>query len=207
MRWGIQPTKVMDYQTIAYKKTILVLNASYEPINQTSWKRARVLVIKNKAHVVSSRTIRLKNYVKIPTSKLSAGKPTRVLILKRDSHTCQYCEYKGPNLTIDHILPKSRGGQDTWQNLVTSCLDCNNCKDNRTPEEWADELKKVFSKESKNLSVLPFSWDSFQVGMLEARVNARGTTLAVKPKPPFNKITVTISTSDEVPEWKEYIYS
>lgn len=196
----------MDYKKIAYKKTILVLNATYEPLHQTSWKRARVLVFKEKAHVVSSRTIRLKNYVKVPQTKMVAGKPTRALILKRDNHTCQYCDYKGPNLTIDHILPKSRGGQDTWQNLVASCYDCNNCKDNRTPEEWATALKKVLDKETTNVSPLPFSWSSFQIGMLESRIRSRGTTLAAKPKAPYNKITVTISTS-EVDEWREYIYS
>lgn len=196
----------MDYKQIAYKKTILVLNSTYEPINQTSWRRARILVLKEKAHVVSSRTIRLKNYIKIPIRKQVVGKPTRTLILKRDNHTCQYCEYKGPKLTIDHILPKSRGGQDTWQNLVTSCLDCNNCKDNRTPEEWAMALKRVFDKETTNVSPLPFSWSNFQVGMLEERVRSQGTTLSVKPKAPFNKITVTISTS-EVDEWRQYIYA
>ncbi len=195
----------MDYKTIAYKKTILVLNSTYEPLNATSWRRARVLVLKEKAHVVSSRTIRLKNYVKVPHSKMAAGRPSRALILKRDAHTCQYCEYSGPNLTIDHVVPKSRGGQDTWQNLVTSCLECNNCKDNRTPEEWAVALKKVFSKETTNVSPLPFTWDSFQVGVMEARVNSRGTTLSGKPKAPYSKMSVTISTA-EVDEWREYVY-
>ena len=195
----------MDYKTIAYKKTILVLNSTYEPLNATTWRRARVLVLKEKAHVVSSRTIRLKNYVKVPHSKMAAGRPSRALILKRDGHTCQYCEYSGPNLTIDHVVPKSRGGQDTWQNLVTSCLECNNCKDNRTPEEWATALKKVFTKETTNVSPLPFTWDSFQVGMIEARINSRGTTLAGKPKAPYSKMSVTISTA-EVDEWREYVY-
>ena len=195
----------MECLKVAYLKTILVLNASYEPLNHTSWKRARILVLKNKAHVISSRTIRLKSYVKVPKSKLAAGNPSRSLILKRDENTCQYCGYKGPNLTIDHVIPKSKGGKDTWQNLVASCLDCNNCKDNRTPEEWALELSKVFNKQTNNTSALPLSWDSYRIGMLEARVNARATTLADKPKAPYNKISVTISTS-EVEEWREYLY-
>jgi 5-methylcytosine-specific restriction endonuclease McrA len=186
--------------------TILLLNATYQPLTMLSWKRATILVLKNKAHVVSKRTIRLKHYVKVPQSKLFAGKPSRSLILKRDRHVCQYCGYSGPNLTIDHVIPKSRGGQDTWQNLVTSCLECNNCKDNRTPEEWAMALKKVFAKETTNVAPLPFTWDSFQVGMMDARVNSRGTTLVGKPKAPFNKITVTISMA-EVAEWREYIYA
>lgn len=196
----------MDCYKIAYKKTILVLNASYEPLHQTSWKRARVLVIKNKAHVISERTIRLKHFVKVPVSKIAAGRPTRALVLKRDSHTCQYCEYSGPNLTLDHVIPKSRGGGDTWQNLVTSCLDCNNCKDNRTPEEWASTLKDIFEGKTRNVSALPNSWDSFQKGMLETRVMRLGTTLANKPKAPYSKMAISIASS-EVDEWRDYIYS
>jgi len=67
-------------------------------------------------------------------------------------------------------------------------------------------LKKVFAKETTNVTSLPFTWDSFQVGMMDARVNSRGTTLVGKPKAPFNKITVTISMA-EVAEWREYIYA
>ena len=185
--------------------TVLLLNSTYEPLHMMNWKRATVLVLKNKAHVVSNRTIRLKNYVKIPQVKMVASKPTRTLILKRDNHTCQYCEYTGPKLTLDHILPKSRGGQDTWNNLVTSCLECNNCKDNRTPEEWAVALSKIFSKETTNVSALPFTWSSVQVGVMETRINSRGTTLSVKPKAPYNKMSVTINAS-EVEEWREYVY-
>jgi len=195
----------MDYKKIAFQKTILVLNATYEPLNHTTWKRARILVLKGKAHVESSRTIRLKKYVKVPVRPGAVTRPTRALILKRDEHVCQYCEYKGPKLTIDHVIPKSRGGEDTWQNLVTSCLECNNCKDNRTPEEWAKDLKRVFNKETTNVSCLPFSWNSFQIGMLESRINSRGTVLSSKPKAPYNKIAVSISTS-EVEEWKNYLY-
>jgi hypothetical protein len=114
--------------------------------------------------------------------------------------------YMGANLTLDHVLPKSRGGEDTWQNLVTSCLECNNCKDNRTPEEWAETLKPVFEKKAPNLSVMPITWDSFQVGMMETRVKHRGTTLINKPKAPFSKMTISIASS-EVDEWRDYIYS
>ncbi len=185
--------------------TILLLNATYQPLTMLNWKRATVLVLKNKAHVVSKRTIRLKNYVKVPLAKMVAGKPTRTLILKRDGHTCQYCEYTGSKLTLDHIIPKSKGGQFTWQNLVTSCLECNNCKDDRTPEEWATTLRKIFSKETTNVSALPFTWSSFQVGMMEARINNRGTTLSAKPKAPYSKMSVTINAS-EVEEWRDYVF-
>lgn len=186
--------------------TILLLNSTYEPLTMLNWKRATILVFKSKAHVISSRTIRLKNYVKVPIRRVSSDKPARALILKRDNHTCQYCDYKGDKLTIDHVIPKSRGGSDTWQNLVTSCLECNNCKDDRTPEEWAEALKNVFNRKSSNVSVLPFSWNSFQIGMMEARVR-RGTTLASKPKAPFSKIAISIRSSENVEEWGEYLYS
>lgn len=197
--------KTKNRAPVKVGSTILLLNATYEPLTMLTWKRATLLVFKNKAHVITNRTIRLKNYVKVPVNRTAAGKPTRTLILKRDNHTCQYCEYRGPKLTIDHIIPRSRGGGDTWQNLVVSCLDCNNSKDNRTPEEWAMALQAVFDKKTTNVAPLPFSWSSFQVGMLEERIRTRGTTLASKPKAPFNKITVTISTS-EVEEWRQYVY-
>lgn len=185
--------------------TILLLNSTYQPLTMLSWKRATVLVLKSKAHVISSRTIRLKNFVKVPQPKMLKSKPTRSLILKRDRHVCQYCGYTGDKFTIDHVIPKSRGGGETWQNLVASCIDCNNCKDNRTPEEWAICLKKIFDKETTYTMPLPLSWSSFQMGMLESRIRSQGTTLVSKPRVPFNRISVTISTS-EVEEWREYLF-
>ena len=135
----------MDALQLTYRKTILVLNSSYEPINETSWRRAVILVLKNKARVVSQRVIRLVNYVRLPLGRIMAGKPTPKRIKHRDNFMCQYCGTSGGSknvLTIDHIIPKSRGGKDEWQNLVCACVDCNNTKDNRTPEEWGVPLMK-----------------------------------------------------------------
>jgi 5-methylcytosine-specific restriction endonuclease McrA len=56
-------------------------------------------------------------------------------ILKRDGHQCQYCGRKNIPLTVDHVIPKVRGGNDTWENLVAACILCNNKKGNRTPKE------------------------------------------------------------------------
>ena len=70
---------------------ILVLNNSYEPINITNWKRAIVLLIKEKAQVLSSRVIRLFNYIRIPFAKIVAQTPSRAMIYKRDNNKCQYC--------------------------------------------------------------------------------------------------------------------
>ena len=193
----------MNHLTIASHKTVLVLNSSYEPINHTSWKRAILLVLKDKAYVLSPRTIRLKNYVKLPLSKLMANKPSRALILRRDG-CCQYCDSR-KELTIDHVLPKSRGGQDTWENMVAACIACNNAKDNRTPEEWAEAIQQVWQDKVRTSSLVPSTWSAFEKGMLEARINARGTTLARKPKPPYNKMSLSLNTSD-VAEWKEYLF-
>jgi 5-methylcytosine-specific restriction endonuclease McrA len=123
---------------------VLVLNASYEPLNITTWRRAVVLLLKGKAeqleyqqHYIYSKfpvptVIRLRYYVRVPYKEIPL---TRRNILERDDHTCQYCDYKGDNLTLDHVIPRSRGGKDTWENLVAACVRCNVNKGNRTPTE------------------------------------------------------------------------
>lgn len=123
----------MDYHKIELNKTILVLNSSYEPINLTSWKRAIVLIIKQKACLLSKRVIKLLSYVRIPISKIMSHKPSRQLIYKRDHNTCQYCGSKS-KLTIDHVIPKSKGGKDTWENLVVACSKCNTRKGDKLIE-------------------------------------------------------------------------
>ena len=116
----------MDYQ-IETNKEVLLLNADYNPISIYSWRRAIKLIHKNKAKAVSSRVIRLSYYVKIPYVRLMANKPNRKAIMKRDDHRCQYCGAI-KNLTIDHVIPTSKGGKNTWENMVTACLDCNGKK-------------------------------------------------------------------------------
>ncbi|MGD1901455.1 MAG: HNH endonuclease [Geitlerinemataceae cyanobacterium] len=123
---------------------VLVLNASYEPLNITNWQRAIVLVIKGKAEQIEHNgrfiypemplptVIRLRYYVRLPYKEIPL---TRRNIFARDGHTCQYCGYTGEDLTLDHVMPRSRRGADTWENLVTACVRCNVKKGNRTPEE------------------------------------------------------------------------
>ena len=124
---------------------VLVLNASYEPLNITSWRRAMVMMLKGKAESIEDNftrkiregtylptVIRLKYYVKVPFRQLPL---TRKNIFYRDSHRCQYCGNTKGQLSIDHVVPRSRGGLDTWENVVTSCLPCNVAKGNRTPQE------------------------------------------------------------------------
>ena len=80
--------------------------------------------------------VRLGVYIQIPYKN----------ILRRDGHRCQYCSRTDASLTVDHIVPKSRGGEDTWENLVTACVECNNHKGDRTPE---DSRMKLLRKPMK----------------------------------------------------------
>jgi 5-methylcytosine-specific restriction endonuclease McrA len=139
----------MDYLKIEPNQTILVLNASFEPLQFTNWRRAVVLLMKNKAKALSGRVIRLINYIKIPYAKISQNKPSRTMIYKRDGHKCQYCG-STRDLTIDHIIPRSRGGEDTWENLVVACMPCNTRKGDKLLEDTNMILqtipKKPFNK-------------------------------------------------------------
>ena len=114
----------MEHLKIQPNQTILVLNSSYEPINFTNWKRAVILVLKDKVQVLSGRVVRLLNYIRIPVRNIMNNRPTRSQIYKRDKNSCQYCGAT-TKLTIDHVIPRSKGGQDTWENLVVACSSCN----------------------------------------------------------------------------------
>jgi 5-methylcytosine-specific restriction endonuclease McrA len=128
---------------------VLVLNATYEPVHVTPARRAIVLVLKGVAsaeemsrHLVHSSTralpvpsvIRLLEYRRIPYQTRALSRKN---ILMRDRNTCQYCSKVLPasELTLDHIVPRSRGGDSTWENLVTCCHPCNNRKGDRLPDE------------------------------------------------------------------------
>lgn len=121
--------------------TILVLNSTYEPLHFTNWKRAIILIFKEKAKKISERVIRLVNYVRIPFTSQKEKYPSRHMVYKRDDHECQYCGSK-QNLTIDHVIPKSKGGKDTWDNVVAACATCNVSKGNRLLHETNMKLKR-----------------------------------------------------------------
>ena len=82
--------------------------------------------------------IRLTTYIRIPYRKIELSRKN---ILRRDKNTCQYCGKKSSSLTIDHVIPRSRGGSDTWENLVGACVRCNNRKGNQTPAEAEMKLQ------------------------------------------------------------------
>lgn len=135
---------------------VLVLNSSYEPIHVCAAKRALILLFKGLAqpevvtasllHSASTAinvpsVIRLLEYRRIPSQTRSLSRKN---ILARDRYTCQYCNRGCPvaELTLDHVLPRSRGGASTWENLVAACRRCNNRKGDRLPEEANMRLKK-----------------------------------------------------------------
>ncbi|MBL8212023.1 MAG: HNH endonuclease [Bryobacterales bacterium] len=136
---------------------VLVLNASYEPINVCAARRALVLVLKGvasaEAHSVSyvhsarqslmvPSVIRLLEYRRIPHQSRALSRKN---ILLRDRYTCQYCGKTLPSgeLTLDHVIPRSRAGDSSWENLVASCNPCNNRKGSRTPDEAGMKLHRA----------------------------------------------------------------
>ncbi len=138
------------------QKPVLVLNASYEAINVCAARRAIVLVLKGIAateehtaeQVASARmrmplpsVIRLLEYRRIPRQVRSLSRKN---IMLRDHFTCQYCGQTLPasELTMDHVVPRSRGGTSSWENLVACCIACNNRKGNRMPEEAGMKLTR-----------------------------------------------------------------
>jgi 5-methylcytosine-specific restriction endonuclease McrA len=135
-------------------KPVLVLNASYEPINICAARRALILILKGVAHpeefssgaLHSPRqtlklpsVIRLLEYRRIPHQTRSLSRKN---ILMRDRYTCQYCLRPLPSgeLTLDHVIPRSRHGETAWENLVACCHPCNNRKGGRTPDEAGMKL-------------------------------------------------------------------
>jgi 5-methylcytosine-specific restriction endonuclease McrA len=123
------------------KGRVLVLNATFEPINVCTVRRAAVLILKAKAEVIEHASwelhaesltlprpvvIRLVTYVRVPRDT-HRRKITRRAVFARDAWTCQYCGSRS-NLTVDHVVPRSKGGISTWENIVASCAPCNRRK-------------------------------------------------------------------------------
>jgi 5-methylcytosine-specific restriction endonuclease McrA len=126
---------------------VLVLNNSFQPLHVCQARRALVLVMLGKAEVVEyadhvfvssvSQKFRLPSVVRLGVY-IAADRRTVSLnrrnVMRRDGYCCQYCGSTREPLTTDHVIPRSRNGEDTWENLVTACVACNNRKGGRTPE-------------------------------------------------------------------------
>ena len=153
--WGSKPPMIALHQERLHRP-VLVLNASYEPINVCAASRALVLVLKGVAsaeehslgqfhsarqNVRVPSVIRLLEYRRIPHQTRALSRKN---ILMRDRYTCQYCgkTLNSGELTLDHVIPRSRSGETTWENLVACCHPCNNKKGNRTPEETGMRLAR-----------------------------------------------------------------
>lgn len=131
---------------------VLVLNQNYEPLNVARVRRAVVLVMRGKAEMLENGTgvirtagdtipqpsvIRLVYLVKRPHQK---KKLSRHEVFHRDGYTCQYCGVETKDLTLDHVLPRHRGGRHVWENVVSACRRCNGRKAGHTPQEAGMKL-------------------------------------------------------------------
>ena len=141
---------------------VLVLNASYEPLNITTWRRAMVMLLKGKAEglehdpthpirddILLPTVIRLRQFVRVPYRQMPL---TRRNVFQRDGHRCQYCGCLAERLSIDHVIPRSRGGSDVWENVTTACMPCNVRKGNRTPREAGMPLARQPHRPPSSLS-------------------------------------------------------
>lgn len=126
---------------------VLVLNANYEPLNVCTIKRAMGLIVSDKATMILdgrgeirtiTRTfscpsiIRLERMIRRPRPTVKLSKQE---VFRRDNYTCQYCSRRAEQLTVDHVVPRSKGGRFSWDNLVTACPSCNHRKGGRTAEQ------------------------------------------------------------------------
>jgi 5-methylcytosine-specific restriction endonuclease McrA len=134
---------------------VLLLNQNYEPLTILKLKRAITLVILGKVDTVENENgrlihaislayrvpsvIRLKYFVKIKRKEISLTKKN---VIKRDGHQCQYCGRRTGLMTADHVLPKALGGEESWENLVCACHECNNRKGDRNLKHSGMHLLK-----------------------------------------------------------------
>jgi 5-methylcytosine-specific restriction endonuclease McrA len=159
---------------------VLVLNATFEPINVCTVKRAVVLLLKDKAEVIEHSewrlrspsssmerptVIRLVTYVRIPRDT-HRRKITRRAVFARDEWTCQYCGSRA-NLTVDHVIPKSKGGGSNWDNIVASCAPCNRRKGDLLPRQVGMRLHRQPRTPSPHVFIrvasptIPVAWQQY----------------------------------------------
>lgn len=136
---------------ITNKRTVLLLDRDYLPVGTITWKRAMKMIYgaNTRAEVVAlyndSKSELDPSVIKLLNRSCAHLRRTRIRftrrrIMMRDNHRCVYCG-STRKLTIDHVLPRSRGGKNTYLNCVTACVKCNQSKGDKTPEEWGKPLK------------------------------------------------------------------
>ncbi len=164
-------------------KPALLLNASYEPLSIVEWKRAIKLLLLGKAEMLSAHSrkvhsatetfdlpsvLRLQRRVKVPHRRVHFSRKN---VYRRDNYQCQYCgdRFSASDLTFDHVVPQSRGGETSWTNIVTSCQPCNREKCSRTPQEASMPLLNKpteprwwpFSASAGNVDDHPEDWKPY----------------------------------------------
>jgi len=142
----------MNASSAKERLPVLVLNSSFQPLSVCQVKRAVILILEGKAEMVENgmgyihtvrndfplpTVIRLDYMIKKPSHR---NKLTRMGVFRRDNYTCQYCGKESQLLTIDHVIPRHRGGQHLWENVTSACPKCNHRKAGRTPEEASMKL-------------------------------------------------------------------
>lgn len=147
-------------------RSALVLNQNYEPLNVCGVRRAFVLVDHGKAELLETAAeairgvdrsfampsvIRLHQLIRRPRPTVRL---TRREVFTRDRHRCQYCGRHTPNLTIDHVKPRTHGGRHEWENIVTACQQCNHRKGGRTPREARMKLRSHPTRPNANVATL-----------------------------------------------------
>ncbi|KAL3533378.1 hypothetical protein ACH5RR_006899 [Cinchona calisaya] len=160
----------------------LVLDISYRPVNVVCWKRAICLEFMEKVDVLEyydqtvdspsgsfyiPAVLRVPHLLQVVKRRRVKRNLSRKNIFHRDNFMCQYCS-SGEFLTIDHILPIARGGEWTWENLVTACAKCNSRKGQKTPEEANMKLMKV-PKAPKDFDILAIPLTTQAIKMLRTR--------------------------------------
>jgi len=166
-------------------RSVVVLNATYEPLGVVSLGRALTLIVRERAQIVQAvpgavvrsaraempmpRVIQFRELVRVPY-RYRPRPWTRRGVLERDGHRCAYCGKSAS--TVDHVLPRSRGGADTWLNTVAACARCNNVKADRTPAEAGMTLlvqpREVSNRDSLLVAIAETGVDLAELGLAAA---------------------------------------
>ena len=155
---------------------VLVLNQGYEPLNICRVRRAVVLLYQSKAEMLengsgfihsSDREFPVPSVIRLASmvrrKPRSERKLTRLEVFKRDQYSCQYCGKETRHLTLDHVIPRYRGGQHSWENVISACVPCNRRKAGRTPEQAGMKLLHIPSRpRSNNFANIPFHYRQTQ---------------------------------------------
>lgn len=163
----------------------LVLNATSEPVGVVSARRAVVLYIDNKVDVVAAsdrcfgserltvavpEVVRLRYFVKVPYHRTAPL--NRRTVFARDDHICQYCGRSAESL--DHVVPRSRGGAHTWDNVVACCRRCNTLKGDRLVADTPLALRRAPRPPARDLWLIagggrvPNSWNPYLDNLVAA---------------------------------------